>query len=112
MNKILAVAAREFIATVATRGFLIGGLLMPIFFALVIFVVPRLYNPRDFRAAGQIAIMDRTGVVAAALKSVVDPRNLEKRRLANLRRHLVSPRYIISSSGLRTAGSSWAVALQ
>ena len=86
MNKILAVAAREFIATVATRGFLIGGLLMPIFFALVIFVVPRLYNPRDFRAAGQIAIMDRTGVVAAALKSVVDPRNLEKRRLANLRR--------------------------
>jgi ABC-2 type transport system permease protein len=88
MNKILAVAAREFIATVATRGFLIGGLLLPLFFALVIFAMPRLYNPRDFRAVGQVAIMDHTGVVTAALKSVVDPHNLEQRRLANSR-HLM-----------------------
>jgi ABC-type Na+ efflux pump permease subunit len=91
MNKVLAVAAREFIATVATRGFLIGGLLMPLFFALVIFAVPRLYNPRDFRAAGQVAVIDHTGNVTAALESVVDPRNLEKRRLANSRHAMEAP---------------------
>ena len=85
MRKVLVIAAREFIATVATRGFIIGWLFTPVLITLLMLAIPRLFNQSGFRAEGQIAVIDSSGVVAHALADVVDPRTLAQRRLASAR---------------------------
>jgi len=89
MKKIIAIAAREFVATVMTRGFLIGLLLTPALMGVIIYVMPRAMNPASFRVEGEIAIIDRSGVVAEALRSTVNPELMAARRAAATR-HLMA----------------------
>lgn len=86
MKKILFIASREFLAVVATRGFIIGSLVMPALMALVIFGLPRLMGQRDFSVAGEVAVIDPTGLVAAALRETSDPAKLEQRRRVRAQR--------------------------
>ncbi|MGH8229215.1 MAG: ABC transporter permease [Steroidobacteraceae bacterium] len=90
IDKIGWIAAREFIATVATRGFIIGLLVTPALGALFLYAAPRLLSPRNFHVAGDIAIVDPSGVVASSLRATVDPRNLETRRREYADRALAS----------------------
>jgi ABC-2 type transport system permease protein len=71
MNRVWQIAVREFVATVFTKGFLIGLLIFPTIVALGVVFGPRLFGDRDFSVAGQVAIVDPTGVVLRELRTVV-----------------------------------------
>ncbi|HEV3217239.1 MAG TPA: ABC transporter permease [Vicinamibacterales bacterium] len=86
MRKILHVAARDFLATVTTKGFIIALLLPPIFLAAVGVVFPRVMNDRAPRQSGQIAIVDPTGQVAAGLRTYLSPEAIAGRRAGSLNR--------------------------
>ena len=86
MKKIGHIALREFVATVMTKGFIIGLLVMPVLISVFAIFAPRLFNQASFRAEGQIAIIDPTGVVAGELREAVDPRNIAARREDESRR--------------------------
>ncbi len=58
MKKILLIASREFIATVSTKAFIIGLLIMPLMIGVAAIVFPRLLNPRNFKTRGEVAIID------------------------------------------------------
>jgi ABC-2 type transport system permease protein len=86
MRKILHVAARDFLATVTTKGFIIALLLPPIFYAAVGVIFPRVMNERAPRVSGQIAVVDPTGQVAAGLRRYLSPEATAQRRAALLNR--------------------------
>ena len=90
MKKIGHVAAREFLATVATRGFIISMLIMPTILIVMAVAAPRLFNQRNFRAEGQIAIVDPTGVVGPELGTAVEPQAIAARRAEDARRTLAA----------------------
>ena len=85
MRKVGLVAAREFITTVSTRGFLIGLLIMPALFALVGTLAPRLLNARVPQVRGDVAIVDPTGKVLGELRAALDPATLAARRAESVR---------------------------
>ena len=64
MKKVWQIATREFVATVFTKGFIIGLLVVPVIGAVMATFGPRLFGDRDFTIEGQVAIIDSTGVVA------------------------------------------------
>ena len=49
MRNIWNIAKREFLATVATRAFIIGLLIVPVMGALLVLVLPRLVNIRNIQ---------------------------------------------------------------
>jgi ABC-2 type transport system permease protein len=80
MKKTLLVAAREFMATVTTKGFVLGILATPAMIALVIFLVPRYLTRAPPRVEGRVAIIDRTGQAAAAAAAYLTPEAFAERR--------------------------------
>lgn len=86
MKKIWWVARREFLATVTTRGFIVGVLLAPAMILMMILLMPRLMNERSPRVEGEIAIVDPTGQVAAEVGSYLAPQAMAARRDEEKRR--------------------------
>jgi ABC-2 type transport system permease protein len=87
MKNILLIAKRDFIATVATRGFVIGLFILPALMGLVVLTGPiwlRLNKP----IKGEIAIIDPTDRVALELEKVLDPVRIAERRKEDARRAL------------------------
>jgi ABC-2 type transport system permease protein len=74
MRKALLVAARDYIAAVKTKGFLIGLLFVPIMFGGA-FVVIKLTEDRADTSERRIAVLDHTGAVASALVEAAERRN-------------------------------------
>src|SRR5262245_35993413 len=72
-SRIGLVAKREFVVTVASKGFLIGLLIMPaqavVFFALV----PRILGGSTPQIRGDVAVIDGTGQVIGELKAALAP---------------------------------------
>ncbi len=101
MRKILFIASREFLATVATRGFIIGSLVTPALLALFMFGLPRFMGQKELRIAGEVAVIDPTGEVEPALQDVADPTKIEQRREARARR-AAQGAYGVSGSGVAT----------
>ncbi len=75
------VARREFLATVATKGFVIGVLILPVTIALVAVVMPRLMDERAPRVEGFVAVVDPTGEVLPRLERELSAEVLARRRL-------------------------------
>ena len=90
MRKVAYIAAREFVATVGTKGFLVGLLLMPAVITVLAISAPRLFSPRNFRVQGQVAIVDPTGSVVNELRTAVDPATITARRAEETRRALAA----------------------
>jgi len=90
MRKVAHIAAREFVATVGTKGFLVGLLLMPAVIMTLAIASPRLFSQRNFLVQGQIAIVDPTGAVTNELRTAVDPGTIEARRKEDARRALAA----------------------
>lgn len=67
MSKTLLVAWREFLATVLTKGFLLGIILPPIIMAGVLVLMPLLMNSAAPKTAGTVGVVDQSGLVAPAL---------------------------------------------
>jgi ABC-2 type transport system permease protein len=80
MKKMLYVAAREFTATVTTKGFVFGILFTPLLLALVIFVMPRYLTKAPPKVEGQVVVIDPTGVIAGPLAAYLAPERFAERR--------------------------------
>jgi len=80
MKKIFYVAAREFKATVMTKGFLIGMLVTPVMIGIAVVVFPRMINQTPPRVVGEIAVIDPTGQVTDGLRAYLRPERFVERR--------------------------------
>jgi len=84
MKKVFWIALREFIATVATKAFVIGLLFLPVIVGVTLFAI-NLMNDDDYRAVGKIAILDPTGRVTAEARQVLSSNAMEARLASQLR---------------------------
>lgn len=82
MSKILQIAWREFAATVLTKGFLIGLLIMPAMMGAMVVLMPMLINVKAPAIRGEIALLDRSGEVTERLIPQLDPKAFAERRRA------------------------------
>jgi ABC-2 type transport system permease protein len=72
MSKVLQIAAREFIATVYTKAFIIGLLVFPAIVAVMSLVGPKLFGPdHNFSIVGELAVIDPTGEVTPELRAAL-----------------------------------------
>jgi ABC-2 type transport system permease protein len=103
MKKIIQIAVREFVATVLTRAFIIGLLIMPALIALGVIFGPRLFNFRNFQLQGDVAVVDPTGRVAGELRKTLDARVIAARRAEGVKQALAQApdtvRQLATSSG-------------
>jgi ABC-type Na+ efflux pump permease subunit len=88
VSKVGLIAAREFLAAVANKGFVIGLLLMPAMLAAMVVFLPRLMTAPRAPVRGQVAVIDPTGLVAPELRVTLAPAAIASRRLENARRAL------------------------
>lgn len=80
MNKIAHVAFREFLATVVTKGFLVGLVIMPVIMVIVIVGMRTLFSEEAPRVEGEVAVVDPTGMVYEGLRDYLDPEKIAERR--------------------------------
>lgn len=80
MRNIYLIAKREFIATVATRAFIIGLLILPAMIALFAIIGPHLFNFEDFQLKGEIMVIDPTDRVLPELRNTYNPEKIVARR--------------------------------
>lgn len=72
MSKVLQIAAREFVATVFTKAFVIGLLILPVMIGVFAVFGARLFGPdRNFAIAGQLAVVDPTDKVVPELRAAL-----------------------------------------
>ena len=89
-KKIALVAGREFMAAVTNKGFVIGLLIMPLMFAVIFALMPRLMTSSSTVVRGEVAIVDPTGRVAPVLRETITPESIRARRERNMARALAS----------------------
>ena len=110
MKRIGYIAGREFLATVMTRGFVIGVLVFPALLAVAFTLGPRLLNQRSAPVRGQIAVLDPTGSVARELRTSITPRAIGARREEAARRVIAAaPSAVRDVAESRAAASNAAV---
>jgi ABC-2 type transport system permease protein len=72
MRKVLLIALREFVATVLTKAFIIGLLVLPVIGGVLALIGPRLFGPdRNFAISGELAVVDPTGKVVPELRAAL-----------------------------------------
>ena len=80
-RKIVLVAGREFMAAVTNKGFLIGILIMPAMFAILVAAMPRLMTASGRQQVrGEVAVVDPTGRILPALRESLSAKAIEARR--------------------------------
>lgn len=80
MKKVLYIAAREFMATVTTKGFIFGVLLTPTLVVLMTFLVPRIASETPPKIQGQVAVFDPTRMIAGNIAADLAPERFVERR--------------------------------
>lgn len=80
MYKVIQVAWREFLVTVTSKAFLIGLLLLPAIAIVMAWAAPKLFSNSGFEARGALALVDRDGRVAEALRPKLDAETIRTRR--------------------------------
>ena len=65
MKKVLVVAKREFLATITSKGFLIGILLPPAIILIMSIFIPRQVTRTPPSVYGEIAVLDSSGELVA-----------------------------------------------
>ena len=88
MKRILHVAVRDFLAIVATKGFLIGLLAAPAMGAVFVVLAPILFDDSGYRIEGEYGVIDPTGRVLSELEAALDPDAVARERAEALRRGL------------------------
>ena len=87
-KKVALVAGREFMAAVTNKGFLIGLLIMPVMFAVIFALMPRLMTSNSTIVRGDVAVVDPTGRVAPVLRETITPDAIRARGDRNMARAL------------------------
>jgi len=80
LRRIGLVAARDYKATITSRGFLVGLLIMPALAVILLVLIPRILNSRSPDIAGQVMVIDPTGKVAPQLTQTATPTAILQRR--------------------------------
>ena len=88
MTRILHVALRDFLATVLTKGFIIGLFIVPAIGGVMFLAGPRLFDDSRFQIEGEYAVVDPTGVVFPEMNAALDPEAVAQRRTNEFRRGL------------------------
>lgn len=88
MKKIALVARREFLATVSTKGFIVGLLIFPAIIGLAALIGPRIINAQSPQVRGDVAVIDSTGLVTSELRDALSYDTIVARRTAGTRRAL------------------------
>jgi len=78
--KVFIIAVKEFLATVATKGFIFGMLFPPIILGAIVMIMPALMNKKPPAVFGHVAVIDRSGAVAPRLVEALSPEAIETRR--------------------------------
>ncbi len=84
-QRIKLVAAREFLVTVTSKGFLFGVLVMPIIMIVLITLIPKLMNQRGAQPDVEVAFIDRSGALSSPLAAELSPAMIAERRDAGRR---------------------------
>lgn len=79
-RKMLRVALRDFLATAATKGFIIGAVVVPFLMLGVLLAIPFLINEDAPPVEGRLALLDRSDEVAQTLVERLAPEALVARR--------------------------------
>ncbi|MBS0188175.1 MAG: ABC transporter permease [Planctomycetes bacterium] len=85
MGKVFIIAWKEFLATVATKGFILGMLIPPFIMGVAFTLMPLLMNKKAPTVYGHIAVIDRSGVVAPRIVQAFTPEAVEARRAEKLK---------------------------
>ena len=85
IERIFLVMARDFVASVGRKGFLVGVIVMPALGFLLISQLPRLMANHSPQVTGQVALIDPTGRVGPELSHALDPSVVAQRRAAAVR---------------------------
>jgi ABC-2 type transport system permease protein len=113
VRKVGHIAVREFVGTVATRGFIFGLLFTPAMLTLAFTVGPRLMAQGGIAVRGQVAVVDPTGRVAPELRAALAPEAIVARREETTRRALANApaavRDIAETSGAQRSAASTGV---
>lgn len=83
MGKVFIIAWKEFLATVATRAFILGMLIPPFLIGIVLVVMPLLMNKKAPTVYGHIAVIDQSGKVAPRIVEAFSPEKVQERRTQN-----------------------------
>jgi ABC-2 type transport system permease protein len=84
-NRIRLVAAREFLVTVTSKGFLIGVFVMPLIGLALSVAIPKIMNQRGAQIDVEVALIDTRGELADTLRRELDPAVIIARRTAGRR---------------------------
>ncbi len=74
MSKVWRVAVREFTATVFTKGFIIGLLIVPVIGGIGAILGPRLFGDVNVTVEGEIAVIDQSSVVLPRVRDAMAAR--------------------------------------
>ena len=80
MKKVFYVAVREFVATVATKAFVLGVLVTPAMLAIVFFVFSKMDFDKPPKIDGEVAIVDPTGILVEDVRAYLAPEAIAERR--------------------------------
>ena len=85
LRRVGLVARRDFLVTVASKGFLFGVLVMPLIMIAIISMVPKMMARSGVQVDVEVALLDRSNAVAAPLRQELDPATLMALRTAGQR---------------------------
>ncbi|MCW5775409.1 MAG: ABC transporter permease [Phycisphaeraceae bacterium] len=81
MNRVLAVAWREFVSTALTKGFIIGAVVVPLaFIAMIPVIVMLVMAAKGPSVEGDVAVLDRSGVLLSAVERELSAEAVAARR--------------------------------
>jgi ABC-2 type transport system permease protein len=80
VSKIFHVAVREFLATVATKAFVISLVVLPLIVLISVVGMKTLFTPEAPRVEGEVAVIDPTAVVYEGLRDYLRPERIAERR--------------------------------
>ncbi|MFG0305179.1 MAG: ABC transporter permease [Phycisphaerales bacterium JB040] len=88
MSRVLQIAKREFVSTALTKGFIIGAFVLPVLFtALIPLVVLLALGAKAPPIVGEVAVIDRSGVIAEDFESrffkALEERKAEEKALVD-----------------------------
>jgi ABC-type Na+ efflux pump permease subunit len=84
-KRIRLIAAREFLVTVSSKGFLIGVFVMPLIGLALTFAIPKIMNQRGAQISVEVALIDSSGTLADTLRRELDPAVITARQNAGRR---------------------------
>jgi len=84
MRKTLQVASREVLATITTKGFIIGVLITPVLLIAVVLIFSKAHLESPPRVVGEVAILDPTSEITDGVTKFLSPAAFALRRAQDM----------------------------